>query len=171
MEIVRCKRCNTILKAEKSRKLGYGRTCARIHLLQEANKPKNTIDFEREFIILKEQIDMMGKYIRIQEITKPEPEVNNSLVLDELLNRVKKLELDNNFMKCQLKHKSFVGKSNDSKLDWDIPKEVKEVKKVYEIKFNVIIKELKVIFTENFDYHDILKPILNEVVITSPILA
>ena len=73
-EIVRCKRCNAILKAKKSIELGYGRTCYRIHLLQEANKPKNTIDFEREIIILKDQIVMMGKYIRIQEITEPEPE-------------------------------------------------------------------------------------------------
>lgn len=29
----------------------------------------------------------------------------------------------------------------------------------YKIEFNVIIKELKVIFTEDFNYHDVLKPI------------
>ncbi len=34
-----------------------------------------------------------------------------------------------------------------------------EVRNQYKIEFNVIIKELKVIFTEDFNYHDVLKPI------------
>ena len=83
---------------------------------------------------------------------------NNDLVL-ELVDRVRKLELDNTFMKYQLKHKVFVGKSQDSELNWDIPKEIKEIKNKYEITFNVVVKELKVIFTNDFDYHNVLKPI------------
>ena len=79
--------------------------------------------------------------------------------LEEILNRIRKLELDNNFMKHQLKHKSFVIKSKDSDLDWDIPKEVKELIDVYEVKFNDIVKELKSMFTGNFDYHNILSPV------------
>lgn len=137
MEIVRCKRCNHVLRSTESIKRGYGRTCYRIFKLQEANKPEQP---------------------------------NNS-ILEELLNRVKKLELDNNFMKHQLKHKTFSSKSKDSELDWDIPKEVKEVKKVYEVKFNVIIKELKIIFTDDFNYHDILKPINPiEEIVNPPVL-
>jgi len=66
-------------------------------------------------------------------------------ILEELLVRVKKLELDNNFMKCQLKHKVFAGKSEDSRLNWDVPKEVKEIRNEYKMEFNVVIKELKII--------------------------
>ena len=51
------------------------------------------------------------------QITSP-----NNTVIEELLNRVRKLELDNNFMKHQLRHKVFVVKSQDSELNWDIPK-------------------------------------------------
>ena len=45
---------------------------------------------------------------------------------DELLDRIRKLELDNNFIKHQLKHKVFVGRSQESELNWDIPKEIKK---------------------------------------------
>ena len=125
MDIIRCKRCNAILRSEKSRKLGYGNTCYRITKLLE---------------------------------TKKHESINNS-ILEELLTRVRKLELDNNFMKHQLKHKTFFGKSKDSKLDFDIPKEIKEVRDTMKIEFNVVIKELNIIFKEDFDYHDILKPV------------
>lgn len=89
----------------------------------------------------------------IQEENKNIPELEN------ILERVRKLELDNNFMKHQLKHKTFVSNSKDAMLDWDIPKEVKEVRNEYKIVFNVVIKELKVILKPDFDYHNVLKPI------------
>ncbi len=96
---------------------------------------------------------------RIMQLNQQEPGSNNA-VLEELLNRVRKLELDNNFMKHQLKHKTFIGTtSKDSNLNWDIPKEVKEVRNLFKIEFNFIINELKVVFHEGFDYHEILKPI------------
>jgi len=90
--------------------------------------------------------------------------------LEELLIRVRKLELDNTFMKHQLKHKTFVNNSKDSESEWDIPKEVKEVRNQFKIEFTVIVKELKIIFnTDNFDYHNVLKPITpNEEIIPSP---
>ncbi len=90
-----------------------------------------------------------------QQITGP-----NNAVLEELLNRVRKLELDNNFMKHQLKHKTFIGTtSKESELNRDIPEEVKEVRNEYKIEFNIVVKELRVIFHEGFDYHEVLKPI------------
>ena len=98
------------------------------------------------------------KIIQLNNIEEPKPEQSNNSILDELLNRVIKLELDNNFMKHQLKHK-FVSKSKDSELNWDIPKEVKEIRSESKIQFNVIVKELKVIFTEDFNYHNILSSI------------
>ncbi len=90
-------------------------------------------------------------------------QINNS-ILEELLNRVRKLELDNSFMKHQLKHKVFVGNSKDSMLDWDLTPEIKEIKNETKIQFNVIVKELKVIFTgDNFDYHNALSPVNNPI--------
>ena len=163
-----CKRCGRVLTSKKSIELGYGRTCYRIHKLNEANKPENTVDLEHELIILKEQINMMGKYIRIQELQ------NNEVVDSELLNRVRKLELDNNFMKHQLKHKTFVGKSKDSELNWDILKETKEDKEAKnetKSQLTVIIKELKVIFTEDFNYKNILHPVNTiEEIVDPPVL-
>ena len=80
--------------------------------------------------------------------------------MENLLNRVRKLELDNKFMKHQLKHKTFIGTtSKDSELNWDMPKEVKEVIDVYKGKFNLIVEELREIFTEDFNYRNVLKPI------------
>lgn len=85
---------------------------------------------------------------------------------DELLDRIRKLELDNNFIKHQLKHKVYVSskaKSEDAMLDWDLKPEVIEARNETKIQFTVIIKELKVKFEitpgESFDYHNILKPI------------
>jgi len=99
------------------------------------------------------------KCYRIMQLNQQIAGPNNPN-MENLLNRVRKLELDNKFMKHQLKHKTFIGTtSKDSELNWDIPKEVMEVRNQYKIEFNVIIKELKVIFTEDFNYHDVLKPI------------
>jgi hypothetical protein len=83
---------------------------------------------------------------------------NNDIFL-ELVDRVRKLELDNSFMKHQLKHKTVaIGQNVESieriKQDHHRP-ERNEMK----VQFNVIVKELKVIFHEDFDYHEILKPI------------
>ena len=74
-------------------------------------------------------------------------ETTKTVELEEILNRIRKLELDNNFMKYQLKHKVFTSKSKDSMLDWDIPEEIKEVKCTYKIEFNVVIKELKIVLS------------------------
>ena len=90
-----------------------------------------------------------------------EPEQTITPDITELLNRLRRLELDNNFIKHQLKNKTFTTtKHPDEDLDWNsIKPEIKEKRDYFKLEFNVIIKELKVIFKENFDYHDILKPI------------
>ncbi|GAG82325.1 unnamed protein product [marine sediment metagenome] len=70
--------------------------------------------------------------------------------ITELLNRIRKLELDNNFIKTQLKHKRFTTtKHSDEDLDWNIKPEVKEKIDTYKIEFNVIVKELRVYFNSN----------------------
>ncbi len=126
----KCKKCGRVLKSEKSIERGYGLKCYRVMQLNQQITGPNT------------------------QITGP----NNEL-LEELLNRVRKLELDNNFMKHQLKHETLANSSKDSELNWDNPKEVKEIKNQYKIEFNVVVKELKVIFHKSFDFHEILHPI------------
>jgi len=110
------------------------------------------------------------RIVQLQEINKPEQP--NSSVLEELLKRVRKLELDNNFMKHQIKHKTFSNKSKDSELDWDVPKEIKEAKNETKIQFNVVINELKIIFTKDFNYHDVLNPVdlIGEIIVPPEIL-
>jgi len=66
--------------------------------------------------------------------------------LEFILNRIQKLELDNNFLKHQIKHKSFVNSSKDSGLNWDIPKEIKEAKNETKISMNFVVKEIMIIF-------------------------
>lgn len=101
-----------------------------------------------------------SKCYRIIQLNQDQPTNSpNNDIINELLNRVRKLELDRTYILCQLKHKTFVSTSKDSELNWDLPKEVKEVRNQYKIEFNLVIKDLKVIFTEDFNYHDVLKPI------------
>lgn len=100
------------------------------------------------------------RIVQLQKAEQPEqPEPINNSILEELLNRVKRLELDNNFMKHQLKHKTIVSKSKDSELNLDLKPEVKKAMEETKIEFNFVVKELKVIFHENFNYHDVLSPI------------
>ena len=110
-------------------------------------------------ILTNEESIKLGYGKKCYKIMQLFQEKKNDQDLENLLERVRKLELDNTFMKYQLKHKVFVSKSKDSELDWDIPQEVKEVKNEYKIQFNVIVKELNVIFHEGFDYHEVLSPI------------
>ena len=116
MEIVRCKRCNAILKAEKSRKLGYGRTCYRIVQLQETNKPNPKINNEIAF--LKMEIKQLKRMIRNIQVN---------------------------------------GKTIES--IESIKKEVITIPDILKQGFSNVVKEMKTIFTENFNYHDVLKPV------------
>ena len=122
MEVVRCKRCNRVLRSKESIKLGYGKKCYRIISLQEENK-----------------IIPGG--------------------LEELLDRVRKLELDNTFMKHQLKHKSYTIGQNVEAIERIKHDHHRPERNVMKVQFNVIVKELKVVFHEGFDYHEVLKPI------------
>ena len=157
-----CKRCGKKLTNSKSIELGYGNFCYKIKKLEENDK-SDIQDLNNEVKILRDQIESIAKYIRLGEIMK-EDQVNSeedNNQNQELLDRVRKLELDDNFMKHQLKHKTFVnGKSKDAELDWVLKPEVKEVIAKFEIEFTVVIKELKLILKgDDFDYHTILKPI------------
>ena len=105
------------------------------------------------------------KCYRIIQLNKKEP---NESIIDELLNRVRKLELDNSFMKHQLKHKTIVNSNVESieriKLDEQRPE-----RNEFKIQFNVVVKELKIVFNkDNFDYHDILEPINVREIIEKP---
>lgn len=153
---MKCKLCGHKLSNPESIKRGYGKTCYRIIQLNKSKVEEESLieELQNEILILKEQINSIGKYIRIGELTN-----NNT---SELLNRIKRLELDNNFMKHQLRNKVFINRNNgskDSSIDWDIPEEIKEIKDRNKIQFNVVVKELKIMFHEDFDYHEILIPV------------
>ncbi len=123
MEIVRCKRCNRVLKSKESIKLGYGKKCYRIITLQEEN---------------------------------------NKIIpggLEKLFERVRKLELDNNFMKHQLRHKTYAIGQNVEAIERIKQNHHRPERNEMKVQFNVIVKELKVIFHEGFNYKEFLKPI------------
>lgn len=63
-EIVRCKRCNHVLKSTESIKRGYGRVCYRIVQLQEANKPEVKLETNQEIAFLKCEIKTLKMMIR-----------------------------------------------------------------------------------------------------------
>lgn len=97
-----------------------------------------------------------AKCYRIIQLNKKEP---NESIIGELLNRVRKLELDNSFMKHQLKHKTIID-SEIEPIERIKPDEQRPEREPFKIQFNVVIKELKIVFNkDNFDYHDILEPI------------
>ncbi len=113
MEIVRCKRCNRILKKESSIKRKYGDICWRIIKLQKIEQPKRPEQFDMKEIklfitseiqrILKEfnfnrpiihkNLESIGKIpsIRIIEIPKFNLiEVNKRLIIKELKEQLQK---------------------------------------------------------------------------------
>jgi len=73
------------------------------------------------------------------------------VVIADIVERVRKLELDNKFMKYQLKHKPFSVTSHpDASLDWDrIKPEVKEVIDEFKGVFGKVVRELRTLFEEN----------------------
>jgi len=86
--------------------------------------------------------------------------------IKELIDRVRKLELDNTFMKHQLKNKVFINSpSQDSQLDWERRRQEARIhqealKKQTELqeRFGNVVKELKSIFDESFEISKVLKP-------------
>lgn len=83
-EIVRCKRCGHTLTSPESIKRGYGKTCARIVKLQEANKPEVKPEVNQEIAFLKleiktlkrmfKQIQLKGSIEPIERIKRSRPE-------------------------------------------------------------------------------------------------
>ena len=97
---------------------------------------------------------------RIISLQKQEPIVEQSglvsAVVTDLLERVRKIELDNRFMKHQLKHQHFSVTTNpDANLEWQIKPEIQKVIDVFEGKFVSIIKDLKEVIETG-------KPLLKE---------
>ncbi|MHA1291373.1 MAG: DUF6011 domain-containing protein [Promethearchaeota archaeon] len=135
VKIVRCKRCNRILKSKLSIERGYGKTCYRTVQLQKAEQSEDP----------------------------------NNTVIKELLDRVRKLELDRSYILHQLKHKTIVSNPNMKpieriKCDEHIPERDKN-----RINMFIVTKELKTIFQgDNFDYHQILNPIGPTIEIEKP---
>jgi hypothetical protein len=98
------------------------------------------------------------KCYRIIKLQENMHESNNDLIL-ELVDRVRKLELDNYFMKIQLKHRAIVSNINVEAIERIKQDRHRPERNEMKVQFNVIVKELKVIFNEGFHYTDILKPI------------
>ena len=135
MEDVKCKRCGRILRNKESIKRGYGKTCYNImQLNQEQNKPNE------ELIELKNKWNQLSLKFSILE------KKFNQLIEDGLVSQnvesIKRI------------------KPNNSKNMRDLPYLLKNLGKYQNNKtFTFLVKELKTIFHENFDYHEILNPI------------
>ena len=95
-EPARCKRCNSILTSEESIKRGYGKTCYKIITLQG----KNTL-----------RLKLRKLFNTIRHNKQKEPQIQviqktNTPEFEDLLDRIRKVELDNTFLKHQIKHKT-----------------------------------------------------------------
>jgi len=87
-------------------------------------------------------------HYRMMHTKKVVKKVDKNDDLKEILNRIRKLELDNNFLKHQLKNKVYVDKSivksKDSKMDWKIQKnENINMKAVKSAKWGECINEMR----------------------------
>jgi len=63
-EIVRCKRCNRILKNKLSIERGFGETCYRIFKLNKTNVPEINPIVNQELILLKFEINKLKKMFK-----------------------------------------------------------------------------------------------------------
>lgn len=106
---VNCKRCGKDLTSEESKKRGYGPTCYKIVTYQ--NKKKWKLKVRKALNTLKYR---KKREVMIQQIQVPEVVSVNNPFMQDVLDRVRKLELDNNYLKYQVKNKAVViGKSDD----------------------------------------------------------
>lgn len=69
--------------------------------------------------------------------------------LENLLERIRKLELDNNFMKHQLKHRTIVSNKNIESIERIKLEEHRPERNEFKFQFNVVIKELKIVLNSN----------------------
>ncbi len=90
-----------------------------------------------------------GMGLWCSKLSKTTPALSD-VVLADLVERMRKVELDNNFMKHQLKHQHFSVTTNpDANLEWQIKPEVQEVIDVFKGEFSSIINELKNVIADN----------------------
>ncbi len=112
----KCLRCGKELKSEASQKRGYGPTCHKIVSFQKNKKWKlalrkglNTIKYRKK------------REIIIQNIINT-PEVKNIInddVAKEILDRVRKLELDNSYLKARVQS-GIMGPTNATPHDTNL---------------------------------------------------
>jgi len=95
-----------------------------------------------------------------------ESQKTTSLEFQDLKNKWNQLSLKFTILERKLKQLEQNGISNqhpDTNLDWDGSKNKPDIhrpeRNTNTIQFIMVVKELEVIFTENFDYHDVLNPI------------
>lgn len=92
-EPVKCKRCNAILTSEESIKRGYGKTCYKIITLQ--GKKKLRLKLRKLFNTIRHN---KQKEPQIQIIQN---DSLNTVVIKDILGRMRKLELDNSYLKSR----------------------------------------------------------------------
>jgi len=99
------------------------------------------------------------RIIQLNKVDEVESTPINMAVIEELLDRVRKLELDNTFMKYQLKHKVVVaGKGGDTEKDFEVNRPEQQAPEV-QVGMTALVSELKVLFNEDTNYKTILNPI------------
>ncbi len=97
--------------------------------------------------------------------------VNNSQIMEKILNSIRKLQLDNVYLKCRVKNITGNNNtSNDSKLNWNLKPEVQKAKDETKVDFSGVVEEMKKVFKPGFNYRDILTHVGNVETILIPIM-
>ncbi len=111
----KCIRCGRELKSEESKKLGYGPTCYKIVSFQKNKKWRlkfrkgiNTIKYRKKREIVIQNI-----------INTPPPPVDDNAI-QALANRIRKIELDNAYLKARDKNRTAVLVSNTTPHDTNL---------------------------------------------------
>lgn len=76
-----------------------------------------------------------------------------------LAERIKKNELDISFIKTQLKHRTMINTQNIESIERIKQDLHRPERDPFKVEFNIVVKELKIVFQDGFNYKDYLKPI------------
>lgn len=158
----KCIRCGKELKSEESKKRGYGPTCFKIVSFQKNKKWKlrfrkglNTLKYRKKREIIIQNI------INTPEVVSP---VDNNTIQD-LANRMRKIELDNAYLKARAKHVTITNTNttpHDTNLERIKQEESQKITdptlKQYRNVFHDCVRDLK----EMLSKHGIDNPVLKE---------
>lgn len=101
-----------------------------------------------------------AKCYRIIELQEQQNTPNEDYT--ELKNKCNQLSLKYTILERKLQ-KLIENGVSDSNLNWNVnrnkPDTHRPERNTQVVRFNMVVKELRVIFTEDFDYHDVLNPI------------